>query len=101
MEVEIDKNREQYTDFYWIVRRNMKIYEGDISCIGSGPRRKQNCYDASRRKRLGKRKASNNGIIKYELSLMIDRLEREDLEDRIFLVRDFREVRTFHFLCGH
>merc|ERR1712141_802433 len=62
--------------------------------MGSGPRRKQNCYDASRRKRLGKRKAANNGIIKYELSLMIDRLEREDLEDRIFLVRDFREFNS-------
>ena len=31
----------------------------------------------------------------YELILIIDRLEREDLEDRIFLVKDFREVMKY------
>ena len=91
MEVEVDKDKEEYTDFYWIVHRSLKIYEGEIKCSSSsGPRNNQNCYEALRRKRIGRRSSSNSK--KYELILVIDRLEREDLEDRIFLVKDFREV---------
>ena len=91
MEMEINENKEEYTDFYWIVRRNLKIYEGDLSCTGTRKRRNQNCYDALKRRKI-RTKNKSNGIIKYELSLIIDKLEKEDVEEPIFLVKDYREV---------
>ena len=91
MEVEVDESKEKFTDFYWIVRRSLKIYEGEEDCLDSG-RREGNCYEASRKRKIGSSRSSNKGIVKYELSLFIDEIEEEDLEERIFLVKDYREV---------
>lgn len=101
MEVEVDESKEKFTDFYWIVRRSLKVYEGDEACIDSG-RRGDNCYEASRKRKIGSNRSSggsNKGIVKYELSLYIDQIEEEDLEERIFLVKDYREVSVL--LCEH
>ena len=111
MEVEIDKRKEEFTDFYWIVRRNLRIFEGERECIrtSGSSRRDENCYESLRRTKIRNKSkdndsrtkfflglpSKNNGghIVKYELILIIDRLELEDLENRIFLVKDYREVR--------
>ncbi len=89
-EVEVNEAKEEFTDFFWLVRKSLKIYEGEKECIGSG--RQENCYDASRRRRL--RRQDNNGLTKYELILDVDRLDREDLESKIYLVKDFREFNS-------
>ena len=110
MEVEIDKRKEEFTDFYWIVRRNLRIFEGERECTrtSGSSRRDENCYESLRRKKirskskdgdsrtkffLGLPSRSKGHIVKFELILIIDRLELEDLENRIFLVKDYREVK--------
>ena len=111
MEVEIDKRKEEFTDFYWIVRRNLRIFEGERECIrtSGSSRRDENCYESLRRTKIRNTDSDdstrtkfflglpsrNNAkhIVKYELILLIDRLDLEDLENRIFLVKDYREVR--------
>ena len=111
MEVEIDKRKEEFTDFYWIVRRNLRIFEGERECIrtSGSSRRDENCYESLRRTKIRNTDSDdstrtkfflglpsrNNAkhIVKYELILLIDRLELEDMENRIFLVKDYREVR--------
>ena len=99
MEVEVDESKEKFTDFYWIVRRSLKIFEGEEKCLDSG-RRGDNCYEASRKRKIGNRSSSSKkGIVKYELTLFIDQIGEEDLEERIFLVKDYREVSVL--LCEH
>ena len=111
MEVEIDKREEEFADFYWIVRRNLRIFEGERECIrtSGSSRRDENCYESLRRTKIRNTDSDdstrtkfflglpsrNNAkhIVKYELILLIDRLDLEDLENRIFLVKDYREVR--------
>lgn len=101
MEVEVNENTEEFTDFYWIVQRSLKLYEGDASCRDSNGAdirrpsgRSGNCYYARRRRRIGKRKQYLNGIVKYKLVLEIDKLTREDLLGKIFLVKDYREFHS-------
>ena len=63
MEMEINENKEEYTDFYWIVRRTLKIYEGDLACTGTRKRRNQNCYDALKRRKI-RTKGSLSDVLK-------------------------------------
>ena len=51
MEVEINKDKEEFTDFYWLVQKSFIVYENEKEkCLGSG--RRENCYFARRRKRI-------------------------------------------------
>ena len=50
MEVEVNENKEKFTDFFWLIQKSIKIYENERDCLGSG--RRKNCYFARRRKRI-------------------------------------------------
>ena len=89
MEVEVNENAEEFTDFFWIVQKIKKVYEGEIECIGSG--RNENCYEAKRRRRIS---GNRSGNVTYELELRIDTLEREDIELKLFLLKDFRNYNS-------
>ena len=88
LDVEINENKEEFTDFFWIIQRYKKVYEGEIECVGSG--RNENCYEAKRKRRIGK----NQGNVTYELELRIDTLEKEDIELKVFLIKDFRNFNS-------
>ena len=88
LDVEINENKEEFTDFFWIIQRYKKVYEGEIECVGSG--RNENCYEAKRKRRVGK----NQGNVTYELELRIDTLEKEDIELKVFLIKDFRNFNS-------
>ena len=88
LDVEINENKEEFTDFFWIIQRYKKVYEGEIECVGSG--RNENCYEAKRKRRIGK----NQGNVTYELELRIDTLEKEDIELKVFLIKDFRNYNS-------
>ena len=89
MEVEVNESKEEFTDFYWLVQKSLKVYEGELECLGSG--RRKNCYEAKRKRRIGK---SKNGNRIYELILQIDTLTREDIENKMFLIKDYREYNS-------
>lgn len=80
MEVTVDTAKEEFTDFYWIVQRTLKIYEGERECLSS-----RFCYESSRRRRY-----RNGGENAYTITLDIDELTREDLETPLVLVKDYR-----------
>ena len=50
MEVEVNEDKEKFTDFFWLIQKSIKIYENDKKCLGSG--RRENCYFARRRKKI-------------------------------------------------
>ena len=50
MEVEVNEDKEKFTDFFWLIQKSIKVYENDRKCLGSG--RRKNCYFARRRKRI-------------------------------------------------
>jgi hypothetical protein len=61
-----------------------------LECLGSGNRK--NCYEAQRRRRIGRRSSQNGGIVKYELILDVDEITTEDVDNKLVLVKDYREV---------
>jgi len=91
MEVEVNQDKEKFTDFFWLVQKSIKIYENEEECLGSG--RRKNCYFARRRKRIPG-KITNGKIKKYEMILEIETLTREDLESKMFLIKDYREYNS-------
>lgn len=88
MEVEVDESKEEFTDFFWLIRKSIRLYEGERKCLDSG--RRKNCYEARRRRRL----ETNNNLVTYELSLEIETLDRDDIDSKLYLVKDYREFRS-------
>ena len=65
MEVEVNEDKEKFTDFFWLVQKSIKIYENDEDCLGSG--RRENCYFARRRKRIAGTVNNIRTAISYHL----------------------------------
>ena len=65
MEVEVNEDKEKFTDFFWLVQKSIKIYEYDEDCLGSG--RRENCYFARRRKRIAGTVYNIRTVISFHL----------------------------------
>ena len=74
---------DDFTDFMWIVRRQHVVYEGANKCAS-----RSNCFEAYRRRNI--RDAPAN---LFKLTLEIDELTRDVLDDPVVLVKTYRKHR--------
>ena len=88
MEVEVNEKKEEFTDFFWLIQKSIKVEEGEEECLSGGRR---DCYYAKRKRKIS---GGQNGIQKYLMILEIDTLTREDIETKMFLIKDYREYNS-------